>query len=141
MTSSGGVSWAARDASPHAQCRMPAAATVNLFGYYVLITGLGLVLMPSRVLGLFGLPPATDGWVRVLGSLAVVVGYYYIRCAHANDRHFFRASVHGRFLFAGLTVLLVVAFGAPWQLLLFGAMDVLGALWTRYALVHGDDVA
>jgi hypothetical protein len=49
--------------------------------------------------------------------------------------------VCGRFLFAALTVLLVVAFGAPPQLMLFGAMDMIGALSARHTLVHGDDVA
>jgi hypothetical protein len=120
---------------------MPAAATVNLFGYYALFTGAGLMLAPGWVLGLFGLPSPTDAWVQVLGALAIVVGFYYIRCAHANDRHFFKASVLGRGLFAALAVLLVVMGQAPAQLLLFAAMDVAGALWTRHALVHGDDVA
>lgn len=120
---------------------MPAAATVNLFGYYALFTGLGLLFQPSLVLGLLGIAAPAEVWIRVLGALAIVVGHYYITCAHRNDRHFFQASVRGRFLFAGLTVLLVVAFGAPPQLMLFGAVDVIGALWTRHALLHGDDVA
>ncbi|MBL8329088.1 MAG: hypothetical protein JNJ71_09575 [Rubrivivax sp.] len=119
---------------------MPAAATVNLFGYYVLFTGIGLLLAPALVLGLLGMTAPADIWVRVLGALAIVVGYYYIHCAMRNDRHFFQASVLGRLGFAALCVLLVAAFGAPWQLLLFGVIDVAGALWTRHALAHGDDV-
>lgn len=119
---------------------MPAAATVNLFGCYVIAVGLGLLFAPGMVLGLFGLPMPTEIWIRVLAVLAIVVGYYYTSCAHRNDRAFFQASVRGRFLFAALVLLLVLAYGAPWQLLLFGSMDVLGALWTRHALVYGDDV-
>lgn len=120
---------------------MPAAATVNLFGYYALFTGLGLLWAPALLLGWFGIAPPTEVWVRVLGALAIVVGFYYIRCAHANDRTFFRASVPGRLLFAALCVLLVAVHGAPLPLLVFAAADVVGALWTRHALVHGDDVA
>lgn len=120
---------------------MPAAATVNLFGFYALLTGVGLMLTPAMLLGLFGIAAPTEIWVRVLGVLAIVVGFYYISCAFRNDTQFFRATVPGRFLFAGLTLLLVIAFGAPWQILAFATVDVVGALWTRHALVHGDDVA
>lgn len=119
---------------------MPAAATVNLFGFYALFTGIALMLAPAMLLGLFGIAAPTEVWVRVLGVLAIVVGFYYISCARRNDTPFFRVTVPGRLLFAALTVLLVVAFAAPWQLMLFGAVDVLGALWTRHALAHGDDV-
>jgi hypothetical protein len=45
-----------------------------------------------------------------------------------------RISVIGRFVFAALCLALVLTVSAPPQLLLFGAIDVAGALWTSRGL-------
>lgn len=117
----------------------PAATSVKFFGVYVFLTGIGLTLAPNLVLAPLGLPVPTEVWIRVLGVLAIVLGYYYWACGVAGAVAFFRATVRGRMLFAVLCVGLVVAFQAPVQLLLFGAIDVAGALWTRHALRRGGE--
>jgi hypothetical protein len=111
-----------------------ASRSIKYFGVYVAITGIGLALAPALVLATLGLPAPTDIWIRVLGVLALVVGYYYWACGSGEVIEFFRASVRGRVLFAALTVLLVVAFSAPLQLLLFAVLDLLGAAWTAQGL-------
>ena len=112
-----------------------ASFSMKVFGAYIVLTGAGLLLAPALLLALFGLPAPAEVWVRVLGALAVVVGYYYYwACAAAGATAFIRASVAGRLLFCGLCVLLVLLASAPWQLLIFGALDVLGAAWTASAL-------
>ena len=71
-----------------------AATTIKLFGVYVIMTGLTLLLTPNLLLALFGTPEAKEIWIRVLGALAIVVGYYYYwACAVGNARAFFAASV------------------------------------------------
>jgi hypothetical protein len=84
----------------------PASLSVKLFGAYVSFTGIGLVLAPGLVLSLLGVPPPSDVWIRVLGALAVVLGYYYWACGSAGAIPFIRASVVGRFAFAALGALL-----------------------------------
>ena len=111
-----------------------AATTIKLFGVYVILTGLTLLLTPNLLLALFGTPEAKEIWIRVLGALAIVVGYYYWACAAGNARAFFAASVQGRFLFFALGLALIVLAGAPWTLALFGLVDVAGAVWTLAAL-------
>ncbi len=111
----------------------PASASIRYFGLYVVVTGIGLLIAPSLVLAPLGIAAPTEVWIRVVGALALVVGYYYWACGTAGTVEFFRASVRGRILFAALTVLLVAAFAAPIQVLLFGIIDLLGAAWT----VHG----
>ena len=52
----------------------------------------------------------------------------------ANDRAFFAASVYGRSIFFIGCVGLVVLASAPWQIVLFGVVDLVGAAWTKLAL-------
>lgn len=111
-----------------------AVISIKVFAVYVALTGAGLLLVPASLLSMFGIASPADDWVRVVGVLAIVLGYYYWRCGAADDRHFIRASVGGRFLFAGLCLGLVVMRAAPPQLLLFAAVDVAAAQWTRLAL-------
>jgi hypothetical protein len=111
-----------------------ASLSIKVFGVYAMITGLGLFLAPALVLSPLGFEAPTEIWVRVLGAMAVALGYYYWACGAAGAEAFFRASVPGRFTFATLCTLLVLFFSAPAQLLLFGAIDAAGALWTAMAL-------
>lgn len=112
----------------------PASLSVKVFGAYVSVTGLGLLLAPGPVLSLLGVPAPTEVWIRVLGALAVVLGYYYWICGTAGAVPFIRASVLGRLVFAGLCIVLVVTGAAPVQLLVFVVVDILGAVWTARAL-------
>ena len=111
-----------------------ASVSIKAFGGHVILTGITLLLVPNLLLSLFGFAATNEIWVRVVGAIAIVLGYYYWACGSAEAKAFFRASVTGRFLFAALCVGLVVGVAAPWQLLLFGVVDVLGALWTSAAL-------
>lgn len=110
------------------------AFTIKAFGVYILLTGWGLLLTPGLILGLFGFAPTTEIWIRVLGALAIVLGYYYWACGAAGAAAFFRATVRGRIAFCVLCVGLVATAGAPWPLLLFGVVDLAGAAWTHLAL-------
>ena len=112
----------------------PASRSIQVFGIYVVITGLGLAFAPALVFAPLGLATPAEVWVRVLGVLAIVVGYYYWSCGRAGAVAFFEASVRGRVLFAALCVVLILAFAAPLQLLLFGLVDVVGAAWTFHGL-------
>lgn len=112
----------------------PASMSVKLFGLYVSLTGVGLLLAPAAVLSLLGIAAPTDVWIRVVGALATVLGSYYWVCGAAGDVHFMRISVIGRFVFAALCLALVLTVSAPPQLLLFGAIDIAGALWTSRGL-------
>lgn len=112
----------------------PASTSIKIFGLYVVIIGLGLVFAPGLVLAPLGLPVPVEVWVRVLGVVAAILGYYYWVCGSANVVEFFRASIRGRIGFAVLVVLLIVLFKAPLQLLLFAGVDLAGAVWTALAM-------
>ncbi len=110
------------------------AFTIKAFGVYVILTGISLALTPNILLSLFGIPPTNEFWIRQLGALAIIVGYYYWACGVGNATAFFKASIPGRIGFFVLGLGLVVLAQAPWQILLFGVVDLLGAGWTAMAL-------
>lgn len=111
-----------------------ASTSIKYFGVYVVVTGLGLLFAPGLVLSPLGLAVPAEIWVRVLGAVAAILGYYYWTCGVANAVDFFRATVKGRIGFAILIGVLIALFNAPLQLLLFAAIDLAGAAWTAYRL-------
>jgi hypothetical protein len=111
-----------------------AARSVFAFGVYFTLLGLTLFVAPNALLGLFGLPPTEEVWIRVAGILALAVGFYYLLAARAELAVFFRWSVYARAPVLPLFALLVVLGLAQPRLILFGLLDALGAIWTALAL-------
>lgn len=110
------------------------ASTIKVFGAYVILIGLTLLLIPNTMLALMGAPEAKDAYVRVLGALAVVLGYYYWVCGVAGSASFIKATIPGRVAFFLMGLGLVAWADAPPTLILFGLVDVAGAAWTFLAL-------
>jgi len=117
-----------------------AAKTLRVFGIYLLILGSLLVVVPNLALGIFHIPSTSEVWIRVTGMLLLILGSYDILAARAALRSFFVWSVPLR-LCVIVFFLAYVLFGlAPPILLLFGAIDAAGAIWTWTAL-RGQDSA
>lgn len=112
----------------------PATNSIKYFGLYAIATGVGLALVPGLVLAPLGIPAPAESWIRVVGALAIPLGYYYWVCGTSGAVAFFRATIPGRLIFVATMVLLITAFGAPKQLLLFAAIDLAGAAWTYIGL-------
>ena len=113
----------------------PAAKSVFVFGLYLVVVGLGLLIAPNPFLAPLGFPPAADeSWLRVLGVLTLVIAAYYLLAARAGLTVFFRWTVFvrgGVFVVFGALVLLKLA---PPPLALLGTVDLAAALWTWFAL-------
>ena len=111
-----------------------ASLSVLVFGTYLVGLGLTLLIAPNLLLGIFGIPRTDEVWVRILGVVLAVIGYYQIQAGRNRSDWFMRASVLGRTGIA-LTLFGLVAAGvAPLVIALFGAVDLAGAMWTAYAL-------
>ena len=111
-----------------------AAMSMFVFGIYLFALGAILLIAPNVLLGIFGLEPATDVFVRIVGMLVVFLGYYYVSAARGEVVPFMRWSVRAR----PLVIVFFIAFVAlGWskpQLILFGAVDLAAAIWTHLAL-------
>ena len=111
-----------------------AARSLFVFGVYLIIIGLGFLVMPNLVLRLFGFPETSEPWIRVMAMLLLFTAYYYIFASRNEMTEFIRITVYSRaavILFFAAFVLLDLA--QP-ILLLFGAVDLVAAIWTWLSL-------
>lgn len=111
-----------------------AAKSVFLFAIYPFVLGAVLLLAPNFLLSAFDLPETREVWIRVVGMLATVLGYYYQHAARNELTSFLRASSYAR-CSVPIFFLAFIAFGlAPPILLLFGGIDAAGGVWTALCL-------
>lgn len=110
------------------------AQTLFFFALYLFGLGAILVTAPNWFLGLVGFPPTTEVWIRVVGMLVVFLGVYYIVAARANFLPILEISVKVRIaVLLFFAAFVALGFASP-VLLVFGVIDVAGALWTWLAL-------
>ncbi len=111
-----------------------AAKSVFYFGIYLALVGLQLLFVPQLIFDLFQLGEVKDVWIRVVGILVLCIGYYYIQTGHKGVKEFYPFTVMARtFVFIAFVGLVGLKLVAP-TLLIFGAVDLIGAIWTWYAL-------
>jgi hypothetical protein len=108
------------------------AFSARVFAVYLFLLGPVLVLVPNLLLSLFGIAPANEVWIRVVGLLAFCLGVYI--WVSANFRPFLEASVYTRVLvFVVFLVFAIQGLVSP-MIVLFGTIDLCGGLWTWFAL-------
>lgn len=113
-----------------------AAKSVFIFGIYVLLLGGFLVVAPNVLLKIFNVPETSEVWIRIVGMLILFLGYFEVRAATAKKDMtvFFKWTVFTRSsVIVFLTVFVLLDYVKP-ILILFGVIDLAGALWTALAL-------
>lgn len=111
-----------------------AAKSVYYFGFYLYVVGLTLIFIPNFFLKAVQIPETNEVWIRVVGLLAFIIGFYYHRSGAANTTSFFKLTVPARVLVCiAFTVFVLLKYVSP-MLIGFGVIDLLGAAWTWTAL-------
>ncbi|MCU1759820.1 hypothetical protein NTD84_08815 [Pseudomonas sp. 14P_8.1_Bac3] len=111
-----------------------AARSLKFFAIYLMLLGVGLMLVPNLILTLFKMAPTPEVWIRVVGVLALNIGIYYWYAALSECRPLFWASVYTRALvLMSFAVFAALQLSEP-VLVVFGAVDFCGGLWTLWAL-------
>ncbi|MCG2766997.1 MAG: hypothetical protein L6435_01245 [Anaerolineae bacterium] len=111
-----------------------AAKSILVFGIYLVVIGLGFLVVPNTPLALFGFPTTNEPWIRVVGLLLVLLAYYYVQAARSEMQPLFRWTVHTRPVVVVCFIVFVALGLAPPMLIVFGVVDLLGAVWTCLAL-------
>jgi hypothetical protein len=109
------------------------ARSMFVFGIYVAVLGIMLIVVPNFLLRI-SRTSTTEVWIRVVGLLLLYLGFYYTQAARKEMTDFFRWTVYTRstvIVFFAAFVLL--GFARP-PLIMFGVIDLLGAIWTGLAL-------
>jgi len=110
------------------------AKSVFVFSLYMFASGATFLVAPNAALPLVCLPTTSEVWIRVVGLLMLLIGFYYCCAARAELRRFFPWTVVTRCaVLAGTIGFVLMKFAGP-TLLIFGAIDFLGAMWTLAAL-------
>jgi hypothetical protein len=119
------------------QSSLPATrASLVVFGGYVTLMGLVLMLVPTLILPLFDLPVNGEVWIRLLGFVLLCSSVYYIGAGLLQWLPFARWTVYTRLAAPVIVVAFIVADIAPLQMASFGIVDGLGGLWTWWAIGH-----
>ena len=108
--------------------------TIALFAPYPLLAGLSMALVPALPLQILGLPVEGLDWIRMLGVVTAIVGYYYWRLGRAGVTAFCCWSVQMRAIIPLVFTALVLLFDLRPIYILFTLPDFAGALWTWRAL-------
>jgi glucose uptake protein GlcU len=104
---------------------------------YVIFSGISLLFFPNFLLGIFGLEPAHEIWIRVLGMLVLALSFYYYAMYKSGDKEIIRSTVQGRLFFcAGLVTFVILGMVKP-VLLGFAAAETGLALWTLSEIRKG----
>lgn len=111
-----------------------AAMSVLVFGVYLVALGLVLAIAPNVVTRATGVAETTEPWLRVVGALAINIGLYYLVAARMELRPILVASVPARLAIPLWLTGFVLWADADPSILVFGAADLAGALWTLTAL-------
>jgi hypothetical protein len=115
--------------------RMSRSSTsILVFGIYLVLLGLILLVFPNFLLGLAGLPLTSEAWIRLVGMLILVLSFYYIQAARNGIRIFYRWTLYTRLSAVFVLLGFVIFELASPVILLFWLGDLAGAIWTWLAL-------
>ena len=110
------------------------ALSLFVFSIYLYIMGFVLVVAPDTLVRIFRFPETDGLWIRVVGILVIILGFYYSHAARAEIRPFFVWTVIARSSVLLFFVAFVIAGLAPPTLILFGVIDFAAAMWTLLAM-------
>ncbi len=111
-----------------------ATLSIIVYGIYYLVAGLSYAVLPEVALNLFGFPVEGTWSLRVAGVLLGLHGYFYVQAARQEFAPYYRWTVHGRIVaFVVFAAFAALGLAQP-VILLFGVIDVAGAIWTWLTL-------
>jgi hypothetical protein len=117
----------------------PAAKSLFVFGIYLCVLGLFLLLVPNLLLRLFGVSPTHEVWIRINGMFLLCLSFYYVQAARHELTMFIRWTIPARIAVIIYFAAFVLLVSAPKALLLFGLIDLSAAIWTWIALKKNGD--
>jgi len=111
-------------------------AAKSIFAHGIYLLGLAVVLLtiPNVPLKIVGLPETNEVWIRVVGMMSLVLGYYFVQSARRDETGFFRSTILPRSSAIVFFIIFVVLGFAPINLLILIAVDPVFILWTVWAL-------
>lgn len=110
------------------------AFSVRVFSIYMIVFGSVLIVAPNLILSIFAVAETHEVWIRIVGLLMLIVGYLDFMASRNELLLFFHWTVAARLSVPVFFIAFVVLGFAPPILILFGAIDAAGAIWTAVCL-------
>ncbi|MGL6269715.1 MAG: hypothetical protein ACRC2O_17400 [Chitinophagaceae bacterium] len=111
-----------------------AAKSVYFFGFYLYLVGATLIFVPNIFLSTLRMPVTSEVWIRVLGVIVGLIGFYYHQTGAKNINAFFPLTIPTRIMvFTTFLVFVILKMASP-VMVGIGAVDLAGAIWTFMAL-------
>lgn len=110
------------------------AFSVRVFSIYMIVFGSVLIVAPNLILSIFAVAETHEVWIRIVGVLILIVGYLDFMASRNELLIFFRWTVAARLSVPVFLIAFVILGFAPPILILFGAIDAAGAIWTAVCL-------
>ncbi|MCB9082239.1 MAG: hypothetical protein H6555_11060 [Lewinellaceae bacterium] len=111
-----------------------AANSIFIYSLYLFMMGLALMIIPNHLLAIFDLEPTSEIWIKVLGLFAFTTGIYYYYSSRHEQVAFYTSTVAGRIFFFVALLSFVLIFQVNPVIALIGSVDLVGALWTLWAI-------
>ena len=110
------------------------AKSVLIFGIYLAVIGLILLIVPNALITPFGIEPTNEVWIRLSGILLMALAVYYTLGAKHEIVVIMKATDFIRltiiFFFTAFALFKLVS---P-NIIIFSAIDFLGGVWTLLML-------
>jgi len=106
------------------------AKSVFVFGIYLAINGLLLLLVPNLLITPLGIEPTNEVWIRLSGILLMAIAIYYILGAKYEIIVILKATAFIRFtIIFFFTAFALLELVSP-NIIIISAIDLLGGVWT-----------
>jgi len=111
-------------------------STLSMRVFAAYLAGLAITFMafPNPVIALFGFEPTDQVWIRILGFMLGVLGFYYHLACREGVKSFFRWTVWSRLSVVPVYILFILFGVAPPVVMVFAVIDLAGGIWTGLAL-------
>ena len=106
------------------------AKSVFVFGFYLTVIGLILLLVPNMLLDIISIEPTSEVWIRLAGILLMAISVYYYIGAKNEIVVILKTTAYIRFtIIFFFTAFVLFKLISP-VIILFAVVDLIGGLWT-----------
>ena len=110
------------------------AKSVLIYGIYLAINGLMLLLIPNVLTSSLSIEPTNEVWIRLSGILLMAIAVYYILAAKYEIIVIMKATAFIRFsIIFFFTAFALLDLVSP-NIIIISVIDFLGGFWTYVML-------
>ena len=106
------------------------AKSVLIYGVYLAINGLLLLVAPNVLLNSLGIEPTTEVWIRLAGILLMAISVYYFIAANQELTVIMKATAFIRFSIIFFFTAFVLLELVSSSIIIIAVIDFLGGAWT-----------